>query len=404
MMTLIRKYYGFFTQGIGWIFSSQLIVSAVGFIFTIVITNALSVTEYGIYKYVIAIASLLIILTASGLISAMTRVASTGNGGEIRYLIWVRTQWALLACLAGLALAGYYALNDNFQLTILMLIIAIGMPISEILRMYQPILQGRRAYKLLSIFDTYGHVSHYTVVAVTALSGANLTWVVASYFISYVVAYSWPFLYAYKKFTTTMIPAAQARMFGIHMSIANSIAVASTHIDKLLVFTNIGAAEAAIYAVAIAPVEILRSFQKSITTFIHPRVAQYKKITFREHLINHILPGLSISIVIAGAYIISALVLLPLFFPKYPEAVVLSQLYAISILGITMFPNTVLEARLATRELYYHKISASFIRVALIVAGLHFYGITGIIVAQVIARLITFMSALIFVYLNLKKS
>lgn len=81
-MSKVKKIFG----NVGWLASSQFIITVCTFIWTILIARYLGVSEYGIYGFAISLTGILIILADFGINTHIVRDVSTDNSIASKYL------------------------------------------------------------------------------------------------------------------------------------------------------------------------------------------------------------------------------------------------------------------------------------------------------------------------------
>ena len=101
---------------------------------------------------------------------------------------------------------------------------------------------------------------------------------------------------------------------------------------------------------------------------------------------------------VVGVYILLAPLFYKIFFPRYLDAAFLSQIFALSMLNTP--PALIIGALTAhkkIKELYWFNIVSPFFQILILIVLTPFYGLTGLILARVIAR--TFTTAVsLFIY------
>jgi O-antigen/teichoic acid export membrane protein len=179
------------------------------------------------------------------------------------------------------------------------------------------------------------------------------------------------------------------------MGIIGNIA---NYLDRLLLFHYLGAAEVAIYSIAIAPSEQLKGLFKNITTLAFPKYAEKheKKSSdlfagYGAKMWRFFLLASSIAVV----YVVAAPYLYQIFFPKYLGAVVYSQIFALSLVTvISSIPVTILQAQAAKRKLYTLNTASSIGQIAFLFILIPYYGIMGAVIARLLSRGMTVIISL----------
>ena len=101
----------------------------------------------------------------------------------------------------------------------------------------------------------------------------------------------------------------------------------------------------------------------------------------------------------AVVYIILSPLIYKLVFPKYEEAIFLSQILALSFPAmIGLIPAAAIEAQLRDGALYTLNVTSSLLMIILTVFGVLVYGLIGAIIAKVIYRYLATIISYIILY------
>ena len=168
--------------------------------------------------------------------------------------------------------------------------------------------------------------------------------------------------------------------FSKHLSLMNVLDIVASNIDKILVFHYLGAAQLAIYALALAPVRELRRLRSFFFTPAFPKFSQRSLPELKRSLPPRmVLLFFFVSLVVV-LYILAAPYIYQYIFPQYMDSVLFSQVFALTLLfmPISVLPE-VLTAHLKKKPLYIIRIITPLARILFIVILLPLYGIWGII-------------------------
>ena len=103
-----------------------------------------------------------------------------------------------------------------------------------------------------------------------------------------------------------------------------------------------------------------------------------------------------LGVIVVGGYILLAPYFFSMFFPKYGQSVLLSQIFSISMLNVTAIaPGVYLMAKKKTKELYYSNAIISVFQIISMGILTYLLGLWGLVIARVITRL---FSPLITIY------
>jgi O-antigen/teichoic acid export membrane protein len=173
-------------------------------------------------------------------------------------------------------------------------------------------------------------------------------------------------------------------------SIRNIISSVSNRLDTVLIFTQLGAAELALYTIAtIIPEQIKASF-KNLASLLLPKYARHENITvLRRSVPKRSAQLFLLLFAVTVLYIIAAPYLYQLLFPKYQDAVLLSQISALAFPTFILYiPYSILQSRLAESELHKITLYSSIFQVITIFGFIFFFGLLGAIIARLLYRVI----------------
>jgi len=263
---------------------------------------------------------------------------------------------------------------------------------------YDALLQGK---KLFGISTKYFIISQ--IIAIASLIAAlfftkNLFLILLVYFASWTLLRFIFLKITLKKFSPNQEQDPKTISYGKHLSAMGIIGTIANYLDRLLIFHYLGAAEVAIYSIAIAPPEQIKSLFKSIGTLALPKFAQRTKKEIRGTITKKILKLSLVLIIIIIIYILAAPLIYKIFFPKYLESIWLSQIFSVSLIAVAfLVPYSALQAQAAQKELYFFNFFSSIFQIIALFIGVYFYGLIGVIIARIITRLFNsiFVSALI---------
>ena len=379
----------YLVKGGSWLTLGQMVSAICSFLLALAFANLLPKETYGIYKYVLSMASLLAISTLPGIDTAIIQAISRGYEGSLIKGLKTKICWGILGGLASLGLAGYYYFNGNTTLTISFLVIAAFLPLMDSFNIYRAVLSGR---KLFNIQVKYSILIRFFSVAalIIALSlTKNLFLILFIYFLSYTLFRFIFLITTLKKFSLNTKEDPRTISYGKHLTIMGIINTLANYLDKILIFHYLGAAQLAIYSFAVIPPEQLKSFLKNIRTLALPKLSVRPKAEIKATIFSKMFKFALFITVGTVIYIFLAPTFYRVLFPQYIESILYSQILSISLIAVVVaLPNVALQAKIAKKQLYQLNICTSFIRIGLLFLFIHIYGLLGIILARVIGRFI----------------
>jgi O-antigen/teichoic acid export membrane protein len=379
----------YLAKGGFWLTLGQIVSSLSAFLLSLAFANLLPKETYGNYKYILSIVGILTIPTLSGMGTAITQAVARGYEGSLIPALKTKIRWGLLGGLASLILAGYYFYQDNTTLTISFLISAVFLPFMDSFGIYDALLQGK---KLFDISTKYFIISQIIAIAslVTVLFFTqNLFLIIFTYFASWTLM-----RFIFLKLTLKNFPLNQNQdpstiSYGKHLSLMGIISTIANYLDRLLIFHYLGAAEVAIYSIAIAPPEQIKSFLSILDTLVFPKFSKKNINEIKSGIRDKFIKLVFLGVLIIGGYILIAPFLYKIFFPKYSESVFYSQLFALSMLNLPFFLfGATLKAKAKIKEQYIVNFIMPLLQIGLMTLFIVWQGILGLIISRIIIRLV----------------
>jgi len=391
----------YLTHGGFWLTLGQIVSSISSFLLAIAFANLLPRETFGVYKYILSVCGILAIPTLGGINTAVTQAVARGYEGSLVPALKTKIKWGLLGGLASLILAGYYYFQGNIILTISFLVAAIFLPLMDPFGIYDSLLQGRKLFNISSKYVIISQIISVIALIITIFLTKNIFLVLLAYFLSWTLLRFIFWKITLKKFPPNQNQGLKTISYGKHLSLIGVINAIALYLDRLLLFHFFGAIEVAIYSFAIAPPEQIKIFFKNISSLALPKFSERKKEDLKKTMFHKVFVlGIIITLVVF-VYLLLAPLVYKIFFPKYIESIFYSQIYAISIIAITLLylPFSALQAQVATKELYFLNFWNSLVQIILLIIFIYFWGILGAVISRVISRFLN----LIFSFILLKR-
>ncbi|MBP9760708.1 MAG: oligosaccharide flippase family protein [Candidatus Magasanikbacteria bacterium] len=374
-----------------WLTLKQLVISITSFLLTIALANVLTPDEYGLFRYILAAVSILILTSLPGMSTALQQTVAQGNDKTIVSIIKTRLYWGSIGAILCLALSGFYYIQQNISIASIYLALTPILLVLSPFSSFDDYLIGKKKFQLSTMLTTIGIVGQMLFLLSILYVTHNINVVILSYFLFTAAFRFFSYSYVKKRFTEDIrqsVSDTESITYGKHLSAMNILPTIGKHIDKIIIFHYFSAAELAIYSFAIAPVEYISSFLVNINTALLPKLTTKKNTDIQKNKYRHmILLGICI-VPIVIIYMISTPYIFHTIFPGYSAAIVLSQIYAIILLTyISIIPATFLEAKKQIKKLYYLRTVIPIITIVLLFCSIP-YGILGIICGKIIIQVI----------------
>lgn len=373
---------GNFFLGIGTIISALS-----SFAIALAFGNFADPETYGTYRFVLSYYSILAVAGLSGFGPATVRAVARGFEGEFFKSFKVQALGSLAGSFISFGLSFYYFINQNQILGFGFLILGVALPFVESLALYNAFLTGRQEIKKLTKYDVIAQVIATLMLAGAIFLRLDVIGLLLVFFCGWTTVRLFFFLYIIKKYRPNKKTENTTTRLGTHLTLMGLLSNVASYLDRIVIFHFLGAIEVAIYSFAIAPAEQFKSFLKNINTLAMPRFSQRSEIELKNTMIKKMfLMGLIIAAAIA-IYVPLAPIFFKTFLPKYMSSVLPSQIFIISLLGITAtLPISAMKSLAKVRALYFSNIVSSIITIVLIITLTPTYGLMGTVLARLIAR------------------
>lgn len=412
MSTIRQKIYGllrwsekwtktdmvYLASGSFWLTAGNVICAAGSFVLAVAFANLISPETYGIYKYVLATFGILSISTLPGMANSFIRSVARGSEGSFYDALRAKIKWGLLGGLASLIIAIYYYLNNNPALFYSFLVAAVFIPFLDSIQIYQPLLSGKKLFKLSAAYTSMGQIFAIAAMIATLFLTKNIYIIIITYLASNMLVRYVFFQKTLWKIKLNDKKDPETIPFGKHLTAMSIIGLVAGQLDKILLWHFIGGAQLAIYAFALAPVDQIKNSLRNIAIVAYPKLAEKNKEEIKKTLPLKMIKFFFVLALGVAAYIALTPLFYKIFFPQYLESIKYSRLYALTLL---FFPQrlmgTTLNAHKQTKALYILQTTSPFVSIAIMASLIPLYGIYGAITAAIIPLIInTFMLSYFF--------
>jgi O-antigen/teichoic acid export membrane protein len=357
-------------------------------VLAIAVSHVLPKDVYGLYKYIISIVTLISLLSLNSIGSAVFQSAAEGYDGALKRGFWENIKWSALIFVCTLGLALYYFTAHNSTLAIGILIGGMFAPFLASASLFGSFLGGKRDYYRQTIYGITDTIIPTLFLIVIIFFTQSPIVLVATYFIANTAA-----AYFFYRRTLAIYHAnmhlhdAKLVSYSKHLSVMGIVNGIALNIDQVLLFHFVGAAQLAIYNFATAIPDQVRGPSKMLDSMIQAQFTRRTASEIQSGMKNKILWYAAACVSITVAYIAIAPLFFHLLFPQYEEAIFYTQVYGLWILTLAFDPFfDYLASRRLVREQYIVFGSYSAVQIVAQVAGAVYWGLIGVIVARLIAR------------------
>jgi len=384
----------YMAKGGFWLGLEQMIFSVTGFLLAIAFANLLPKETYGIYRYVLSLATILSIPTLIGMNEALILSIAKGSEGSINTAIKTRLRWGFLGGVASVGVAGYYFINGNITLTMAFLIVAIFISPFEAFKIYRAIWIGKKLFKYFTIFSASIQILSVAALATTLFLTDNIFFLFLTYFGSFTVLHFTALKLTLKQASLNSKQDPQTIPYGKHLSLMSTLGVVTKNLDQVLIWYFLGAVSVAVYYFAIIGPQQIISFSKIIASLALPKFSRtIPSPELKISVLKKTFALLLLSLVLVTVYIVFSPIFYKLILPQYLDSLPYSQVFSLSI--VFLVPQILLQAFFTSlmkiKALYLFTSTSYTLRIILPLFLLPFYGIWGAIWAALIANVLTFL-------------
>ncbi|MCG2689724.1 oligosaccharide flippase family protein [Candidatus Parcubacteria bacterium] len=375
-----------------WIFSGQMITALAGFFFTLVLANLLDKDNLGTFRFVLSLAGILAIPTLAGIDTAILQAVARGKEKSFLDGLKTKLKYGALSSLACLGVAGYYFFKHNSLLALCFLAIALFVPLINSFPIYESFWAGRKKFETQTKYRALVSAGATILIVLVILITKNLVVILLAYFSA------WSLLHGLALYRTIKTAKANQEIdkesikYGKHLSLLGILGQVNSQLDKIVFWHFLGPEKLAVYFIALALPQRIETLMNVVSGLTFPKFSQNSIETIKKGVKYKMLIVFLLVLPVVLLYILLAPFFYKLFFPKYPEAILYSQLY---ILVLLAFPRTflgiALKAKMQTKKLYLNSVILTPIYFLLLFILLPTLGILGAVLALLALEAITFL-------------
>lgn len=379
---------GYLASGGFWLGGSHVVMGLIAFGVSVAFARFISPDAYGTYRFLLAAFWTMTAFSMNGLSSAMARAVARGAEGAYAQSLVPYIIGCLPMAVLGLSGSVYYYLNDNTQLALGMLLIAVLGTFFQPSYLFGSFLEGKRAFKLNGLCGIIVSAVPALALLATMFFSENPLVFFGVYLGANILTGAGLSLFVYTRYRPNTRRDPGLLTLGLHLSANNILATIAGQADKLLLYHVLGAAPVALYTFAVALPDQIKTLSNSIASVAFPK--------FAARPIEEIMPTLPYRLALltlglvaaAGVYWFLAPWLFSIFFPAYTASIWYSQLYALALIPVAnVIPLTLLEAQAAKRELYLLNTISPIVQIGVLFVLISMYGLLGAVIARIVSRL-----------------
>jgi O-antigen/teichoic acid export membrane protein len=371
-----------------WLTIGYVISFFSSLILAIAFANFVPKEIYGTYKYVLAALAIISIPSLRDIAVALAHSVARGFEGNFKEIFLIKLKYGILSSLISLSISLYYFLNNNKTLGFAFLIITSIVPFFNALNIFVGYLSGKKAFDTITKYNGISQIFITISILITVYFTNNLLLILTTFLLSTTLTRLLSFLRTFKKIPPNNKKDKESIKYGLHLSTIDIFQTIANESDKILIYHYMGAPELAIYTIASAPVDQIRSFVLKIKDLAFPKLSQTNIEETQKTLPKKIFRASLLTLPIIILYIIIAPWLFSIFFPEYQNSIVLTQLLAIIIaLAPNSLMSTALTAQKQIKSLYKLKIFGAIGRLIIYYLCIKYYGLLGLIIGRILIEI-----------------
>ena len=374
-----------------WVTFGQTIATILSLGLVIAFANLLPKESYGLYKYILSLASVLNIFSFTGMNNAVSRAVAAGDEGALRASVRYQLKWGLLMLLAFLAVGAYYFLNDNTLLGTSFLILGVFVPPTLALNTYGAYLDGKKQFRLASTSTVISTLIYIAGMLVALLWSKNVVWLITAYALTTFLSTLLFYIVILRKFKLPLATSGETLRYGRELTFLGFIGPIASQIDKIVLVHFYGVATLAIYSLAMAIPDRATAFIKNwvgigLPKFVEKTVEEINSIFYKRVFQGMVIGGLAtLSYVLVAPYLFRYLL------PQYIDSVFYSQILAVSLLFAipNRYVSLLLLAHKLSRAIFVNNMIQNILKTLVYVVLGIWGGVLGLVIANVLNSLIS---------------
>lgn len=368
----------YLAKGGFWLTVGYAVAFISGLGLTAAMANLISPEVYGTYKFVLAMAAVVGAFTLTGLQTAIIRSVAKGFEGTFTAGYKLLLRWNLLVTVAAALVSLYYFKQNNTELAIAMLIVGCFSPLMTSGQLSQAFLAGKEKFRAQTFNASIKTILSAVAMIGTILVTDNFLYIIFMYFFSKAVLEQFFYFYTVCHYHPNTEVEESAFGFSKHLSLMNILLIFARQSDKLILFHFLGPVQLAIYSLAIAPVTELKKPEKFLGNLALPKLSKLSIPEIKRTLPRKMLFVFGLCFVLVVLYILSAPYVFYHILPQYTDAIVYSQVFALTLLLTpSLFFNQVLVTHMQTRQLYITRTVIPIIKIFFLLVCVPVYGLWG---------------------------
>ena len=369
-----------------WLSTGQVVATICSFFLAVVFARFVPKDIYGTYRFILSLTTIIAAFSLGGIGGVVVRAIAQNADGTLAEGFRLTMKWGIISLFVGIGIALYYFIQGNQVFGLALIIAGISMPMSQAFSLYNSFFSGRKEFKTMTHYGIISTIGVTIAMVIAIILHSNIIGLIATYFFTNLFFDILFYIQAAKHVRNDIVDMGTLT-YGKHLSLMNIFSVIGDQFDNIVIFHSLGPIPLSIYSYAVAPPDQVIAIFKNILSLILPRFSQSSIEDIKKGFMRKMaLSGTVLGICTIG-YIVLAPYFYHIFFPAYISSIGLSRFYALIIfLTVTGLQSPVFDSVLAVRTRYAFTIGTNILRIILMLILVNFYGIWGIVLANIITK------------------
>ncbi len=368
-----------------WIMFGKIGIFLIAFLKMLAFGRWLDQEIYGIYSFIISMVAILTISSLPGIETSLVKAIAKKKEGTLDLAVKERIKYSLLGSFASLVAASWYFYNQNVNLGVAFIILAIFLPFQSSFKTFSSFWIGRKDFEKQSKYSLASGALVASVMIPVIIFSNNPIIIVLAFLISHSI-FEGIFYFKTSRQKTNNDVFKEAIIFGKSLTIIGAINQFAANVDKIILWKFFGPVQLAIYSFAQVPIQQIRG-AIPITYLALPKIGENGAGNMKEGIIKKFKKLFFLSIPLAGAGALIAPLFYRIVLPQYVDSIPYFQAFCF-LIALSPFAllGATLIAEMKKREIYIMQTTAPILKMILFFALIPFWGIWGVVAAIVIAE------------------
>lgn len=379
---------GYFIGGSFWLNGANIVIMIGGLFLSSLFSRVWPKDVYGQFSFLTFAFSFLTLTSLSGMTEAVFQGSIEKRYGVFTQAIKRIVLFSLFGSSALIIGSLYFFIRDNSNLGLAVFLAAFAFPFSSLAGVITAYYNGRGFFRTSSFISIGANLFSISLTAIALLVSGHFvivalisTWSTAIFNIFLTIL-------TFRRIENRKSDKKLLRL-GMLMSLTSFIWLGLDYLDKLLIPLFLGFEQNAIYTFAILIPFQMQNFLKPLVTIGQTKISEVKEHDAKRVLFKKSLQFELVIVFIVASYIILCPFIFKVLYPDYKDAVLLSQIFALTLL---YYPSNLFGSYLVKKRVFKRNFQASiinaFVSVSSLLLFLYLWGLIGAVISKVIVRIV----------------